>query len=117
MEIEAVEKIFQKKLKKSEPLGAFLERYLFGAILANYRLPERKIEKSLKKRHHWRLFWKDTCLAGSVINSDAGKEIIGKMENCDYKLRKAIEIIKKLPNAEGFLDVSSPSNRSVFTFK
>jgi hypothetical protein len=52
MEIEAVEKIFQKKSKKSEPFGAFLERYLFGAILANYRLPERKIEKSLKKRHH-----------------------------------------------------------------
>jgi hypothetical protein len=24
--------------------------------------------------------WKDTCLAGSVINSGAGKEIIGKME-------------------------------------
>jgi hypothetical protein len=30
MEIEAVEKIFQKNSKKSEPLGAFLERYLFG---------------------------------------------------------------------------------------
>ena len=44
--------ITKKKSKKSEPFEEFLERYLFGAILANYRLPERKIEKSLKKRHH-----------------------------------------------------------------
>ena len=49
MEIEAVEKIFQKKSKKSEPFGAFLERYLFGAFRAFCRLTERKIKKSLKK--------------------------------------------------------------------
>ena len=60
MEIEAVEKIFQKKSKKSEPFGAFGERYLFGAILANYRLPERKIEKSLKKSDDFQIFLEDT---------------------------------------------------------
>ena len=60
MEIEAVEKIFQKKSKKSEPFGAFLERYLFGAILANYRLPERKIEKSQKKSDDFQIFLEDT---------------------------------------------------------
>ena len=68
MEIEAVEKIFQKKSKKSEPFGAFLERYLFGAILAKYRLPERKIEKSQKKSDHFRIFVEDTCLERSDGN-------------------------------------------------
>jgi hypothetical protein len=60
MEIEAVENIFQKKSKKSEPFEAFLERYLFGAILANYRLPERKIEKSQKKSDDFQIFLEDT---------------------------------------------------------
>lgn len=60
MEIEAVKNIFQKKSKKSEPFGAFLERYLFGAILANYRLPERKIKKSQKKSDDFQIFLEDT---------------------------------------------------------
>lgn len=58
MEIEAVEKIFQKKSKKSEPFGAFLERYLFGTIRAKYRLPERKIKKVRKNQTVSRFFRK-----------------------------------------------------------
>jgi hypothetical protein len=60
MEIEAVEKIFQKKSKKSEPFGAFLERYLFGTIREKYRLPERKIKKSQKKSDDFQIFLEDT---------------------------------------------------------
>jgi hypothetical protein len=49
MEIEAVEKIFQKKSKKSEPFGAFLERYLFGEIGNKFRCREGIIGKNGKK--------------------------------------------------------------------
>ena len=63
-----------KKSKTAPQFSEFLERYLFGAILANYRLPERKIEKSLKKRHHWQLLWKDTCWGRSGKNTGFRKE-------------------------------------------
>ena len=80
MEIEAVENIFQKKSKKSEPFGAFLERYLFGAILADYRLPERKIEKRLKKKAPLTAFL-ERYLFGEIGNKFRCREgIIGKME-------------------------------------
>ena len=49
MEIEAVENIFQKKSKKSEPFGAFLERYLFGAILAKLQASRKKNRKKSEK--------------------------------------------------------------------
>ena len=50
MGIEAVENIFQKKSKKSEPFGAFLERYLFGAILAKLQASRKKNRKKSEKK-------------------------------------------------------------------
>ena len=82
MEIEAVEKIFQKKSKKSEPLGAFLERYLFGDD-RDFCWIVKKIEKSSKFFGHFGFFLEDTYTrAEKGINniSHAWKEKMGKME-------------------------------------
>jgi len=49
------------------------------------------------------------------VTIDEIEVIIGKMDNGDYKIREAIEILTKLNGLKGFLDVSSSSNRSVFT--
>ena len=72
MEIEAVEKIFQKKSKKSEPFGAFLERYLFGEIGNKFRCWEGiigKNGKNQKQRRNFQSFWKDTCSETTGISA------------------------------------------------
>ena len=57
-----------------------MERYLFGAILANYRLSERKIEKSLKKKAPLTAFL-ERYLFGEIGNKfHCWEGIIGKME-------------------------------------
>ena len=80
MEIEAVEKIFQKKSKKSEPFGTFLERYLFGDD-QDFCWIVKKLKKSSKFFGHFGFFLEDTYTrAEKGINniSHAGKEKNGK---------------------------------------
>ena len=102
METEAVEKIFQKKSKKSEQFGAFLERYLFGddhRLKKNFVKKFKKIppmgrflerylfgsecdfswivknpEKSQKFSGQFHFFLEDTCLGQSGQNTGFRKE-------------------------------------------
>ena len=83
MEIEAVEKIFQKKSKKSEPFGTFLERYLFGDD-QDFCWIVKKLKKSSKFFGHFGFFLEDTYTrAEKGINniSHARKEKNGNNGN------------------------------------
>ena len=73
MEIEAVEKIFQKKSKKSEPFGAFLERYLFGEINNISHARKEKIGNNGKKSDYFWIFVEDTYTKppGGNVNNNA----------------------------------------------
>ena len=94
MEIEAVEKIFQKKSKKSEPFGAFLERYLFGWIGNKFQCREGNNWKNGKKI-------KNSAAIFRIFGKILVRDDPGKIQASGKKNQKKSEKIRRFPNFSG----------------